>query len=254
MNVTPNSFSDGCQLQTLEAFEARLHQFGSIECIDVGAESTAPINSPISAEEEWSRLSPFIPTLLNLKPHLSIDTYHAETILNWVKLWKDHKLNTSLVWNDVSGIWDEHVEEFLKQGPQFHYVFCHNLAPSRELSGKHMDYVSKSTEGDFLRELAAFLQQGSHPRVILDPCLGFSKTYEQNWYVLEHFSRLQDMLPHGRWLLGFSRKSFLRKRYNLTLDDREILDQKHLEVLRILMGQARGELWIRTHRPELINF
>ncbi len=234
MNITPNSFSDGGE------YDLSRLSF-PVDAWDVGAESTAPMNASISPEEEWSRLEKHLPDLLKV-PLLSLDTYHPETIFRMSSLRKN------LIWNDVSGKFDAHVENFLSLDSTFQYVLCHNHAPTRDLSGRHMDYVFGTT----LDSLTEFFLKFKHPRVIFDPCLGFSKTYEENWMILENMGELQKRVGHKRWLVGFSRKSFLRKKFGLTLENREELDQKHVQILSEVLAQMQGEVWVRTHRPELL--
>lgn len=250
MNITPNSFSDGGEVLTFANVLSKLETFGQIEALDVGAESTAPMNDSITSHEEWERWQIVLPLIPDFKFSVSADTYHPETISHLVKYWIDHKIKVPLIWNDVSGKFDETVTDFLNEGELFHYVLCHNRAPARELSGKHMNYVKESQH--LFQELADLFLPHRHDRVIFDPCLGFSKTYEENWKILENFHELQEKVPHDRWLLGFSRKSFLRKKLGMTDMDRMKLDQYHLDVLKDVLSLARGELWIRTHRPELI--
>ena len=244
MNITPDSFSDGGELSSPDLIFERLQTLLKFEAIDIGAESTAPKNSPITWKTEWERWLVVLPLLKEVTTTISADTYHPETIFELVKYWKDHKLKSKLIWNDVSGKFDDSVRDFLKTG--FDYVFCHNLSPTRELSGRHMDYVLADLD------LQGFFHQQRHPQVIFDPCLGFSKTYEQNWEILASFEDLQKKVNHNRWLIGFSRKSFLRKKF-LT-DDREQLDQIHVSLLVEFLKLASGEVWVRSHRPELIPY
>lgn len=254
INITPNSFSDGGESVGLSEIESKLKQFGDIDVVDFGAESTAPMNAPISSEAEWDRLQVILPLLKDLKPKISIDTYHSETIFKMVKFWRDEKLSQTLIWNDISGKFDEDVKEFLKI-QNVEYVFCHNLAPAREESGKHMKYLSEKTGEDFLQELIQFLSKQNHPKVIIDPCLGFSKTYDQNWMILDNFANFISQIPAERFMLGFSRKSFLRKKYNidgLASDDRKKLDEIHAAIVKNLLTSLQGEIWVRTHRPELL--
>jgi dihydropteroate synthase len=255
MNITPNSFSDGGENSSPEKIQSKLISFSSLHAVDVGAESTAPMNTPITWEEEWERWEIFLPFLGQIKSSLSADTYHPETIFKLVKYWKDHHLSIPLLWNDVSGKFDDHVRDFLKEGQRFEYILCHNRAPTRALTGKHMEYVAPA-EGLLFEELSDFFGPRKLPQVVFDPCLGFSKTYEENWHILEHFSKLQKILRHENWLLGFSRKSFLRQRFNLSLNDpkqKQELDQVHLMVLSPILQRAQGTLWIRTHRPDLMT-
>lgn len=250
MNITPNSFSDGAEVLTPESFMAKLSTMGELEALDIGAESTAPMNESISWQTEWQRWQMVLPLLKTFPFSVSADTYHAETIFNLIKFFKDHKLKNTLFWNDVSGKFDESVREYLSLSENFHYVFCHNRAPTRELSGRHMNYVQ---EGNLKEELCTFFSSHLHPRVIFDPCLGFSKSYDENWWILDNFKTLQTLIPHKRWLLGFSRKSFLRKKIGLVKMEKEKLDHYHGVVLKSTLVGISGEIWVRTHRPDLIE-
>ena len=248
LNCTPNSFSDGGDIHSTESFEKKMASFGHLESLDIGAESSAPMNESISWKTEWERLIPFLPLLKSFSGVLSFDTYHPETMEEILKYYLNNGFDHELIWNDISGKFDGFAKEFLSMSPRFSYVFCHNLAPKRELSGRHMDYVDPDLCLESLRD---YFTPHKLPQVIFDPCLGFSKTYEQNWSILEEFGALQKMVGHSRWLLGFSRKSFLRKKFNLTLTDRDELDRIHGEVLKKI--SLKGEVWIRTHRPELLE-
>lgn len=248
MNFTPNSFSDGGEL-TAANFSEKLKSFGNVDAIDIGAESTAPMNEPVPWEEEWERLKPVLPLLKGFKGVLSFDTYHPETMEEILRYYVNHSWDQTLWWNDVSGKMDGFVKDFLELSPTFSYVLCHNLAPNRALTGRHMDYVDPELT---LEKVADYLRPFAIPQVIFDPCLCFSKTYEQNWMLLDHFTKLQELTGHNRWLLGFSRKSFLRKKYNLDVSEREKLDQAHVQELKTLRNNSHTELWIRTHRPELL--
>lgn len=247
MNITPNSFSDGGELNTPAKIEEKIRTFSALEAIDIGAESTAPMNEPVSWENEWDRLKPNLPLFKSFPGTLSFDTYHPETMEEILKFYLEHGFTQNLIWNDVSGKFDHFAREFLSIAPHFSYVYCHNLAPKRELSGRHMDYIDPHLSLESLRD---FFGGFKLPQVIFDPCLGFSKTFEQNWMILENFGRLQEMTGHDQWLLGFSRKSFLKKKSGLT--EREALDQYHQDILEKMRPTLRGTVWIRTHRPDLV--
>jgi dihydropteroate synthase len=242
LNVTPNSFSDGGKFFEPSQIESRLNFLDQFDVIDIGAESTAPMNTSLNHSMEWERWKLVLPYLKHLKAVISVDTYHPETIFEILKYFKDEKLSQKLIWNDVSGKFDDYVVEFLKSGHD--YIFAHNLSPQRELAGRHMDYVCPELH------LEDYFIDKKHPQIIFDPCLGFSKTYEQNWWILENFAHLTKSIGHKRWLLGFSRKSFLRKKYDSL--DNEKLDQIHKDELMKAISDYSGELWVRTHRPELI--
>jgi dihydropteroate synthase len=243
INITPNSFSDGGEFFSSESISTRLSFLNKFDAIDIGAESTAPMNASILWTEEWERWQMVLPLLRSLTATISIDSYHPETVFELVRYFKDHKMPQKLIWNDVSGKFDESVREFLKTG--YDYIFCHNLAPSRALSGRHMDYLSEELD------LLSYFSPFKLPQVIFDPCIGFSKTYEQNVEILASFGDLQKKLNHNRWLLGFSRKSILKTKYQTT--DRDKLDQLHIQEIEAILPTCDEETWVRTHRPELIR-
>ena len=247
INLTPDSFSDGGEISP-QNFLKKIESWSAVDALDIGAESTAPMNESISWETEWERIMPYMPLLKGHKGIFSFDTYHSETVEEILRYYVNNGWDQEIIWNDVSGKFDGFVRDYLSLSPKFSYVLCHNLAPNRALTGKHMDYVDPELTLEKIRD---YLSPFAIPQVIFDPCLGFSKTYEQNWEILNRFNELQTMTRHNRWLLGFSRKSFLRKKFNLTTHDREKLDQKHIDVLSQI--STTGEVWVRTHRPELIS-
>ena len=254
INITPNSFSDASDPLNPQIFADILKTFSKAPILDLGAESTAPMNSSISYEEELARFEPYLDQIFASDKIISIDTYHPETIFFFQNEWKKRSLKNPLVWNDVSGKWDESVERFLKASGPYSYVFAHNLATTREQSGRHMEFTQRELSGtELMNHLEQYFKPYCRENVVLDPCFGFSKTYEQNWFALEHLGELQKKLQHNRWLVGISRKSFLRQKYQLTskLEDREQLDQIHLEEIKRMSREWVGEIWLRTHRPEL---
>lgn len=263
INITPNSFSEDENNLSFVNLEKKIQDFGMIECVDLGAESTAPKSHPIDAQTEWSRYQEIGLKLIEKIPAqtlISIDTYHPETIYKISKVLKDRPL----IWNDVSGQVDDEVISFLVSRPNVYYVLSHNLAPNRRMTSAHMNYVSKVSEETFFWDMVSFFgerlklfrQKNVQGRVIFDPCFGFSKSVEQNLYLMKNFSHLAREVEHNMWLIGISRKSFLRAKHGvevLTPQTREYLDQQHENDLReILIDFPYPFVWVRTHRPELL--
>lgn len=254
INITPNSFSGDSASLTPDILNSKLEALRDIPILDFGAESTAPMNVSISYEEELARFAPYLDQIFSWEKVVSIDTYHPETIAFFQQEWVKRSKRNPLVWNDVSGKWDDEVERFLSIPGPYSYVFSHNLAPSRSQSGAHMKFTADHlSREEFFQGLVDYFRPHVRSKVILDPCFGFSKTYEQNWEAIERFGELQKILNHEHWLFGISRKSFLRQKYNLTnsLEDRDLLDQHHKDEIRRLSARWIGEVWIRTHRPLL---
>ena len=263
INITPNSFSEDENNLSFANLEKKIQDFGMIECVDLGAESTAPKSHPIDAQTEWSRYQEIGLKLIEKIPAqtlISIDTYHPETIYKMSKVLKDRPL----IWNDVSGQVDDEVISFLVSRPNVYYVLSHNLAPNRRMTSAHMNYVSAVSEETFFWDMVSFFgerlklfrQKNVQGRVIFDPCFGFSKSVEQNLYLMKNFSHLAREVEHKMWLIGISRKSFLRVKHGvevLTPQTREYLDQQHENDLReILIDFPYPFVWVRTHRPELL--
>lgn len=231
INLTPNSFSDGGKFLACEDLLSGWESLAPYcQIIDVGGESTAPKNGPIHENEEQERLEIFFSLLEKLQrddpkklekliaqSSLSIDTYRPSTMHKVALKLKALKLGPwPLIWNDISGVLDRECQEFFKHHPQTQYVLSHNFSPTRQSGSQHLKHVQKISDQDLLESLHSFFEQGlatfqawKRPRPWLDPGLGFAKSGPQNWAILKNMGAFFDRHP-GPWLLGISRKSFLR--------------------------------------------
>lgn len=260
MNLTPDSFSDGGVVASRESFHARLTAWLPwVDGIDVGAESTAPMNASISSVTEIERLEAILLPVLPSWPSqvvLSLDTYKLET-MNW--LLAQAPAHVSVVWNDVSGQLDESVMALLKKHPNLKYVLCHNPAPKRSLAGRHMDYATEGAITPMLRDffrprIKKLLEHDVFSRVILDPCFGFGKTRAQNHALLRELPHLMDELAAAQWMWGVSRKSFLRA--SSEIDPKQEAHQQALDGMAQLWYQESlsrvrhpHTIFLRTHAP-----
>lgn len=223
-NLTTDSFSDGGELLSPQEFNDRLGLWtksGSNFILDIGAESTAPQSQKISSQLEWERLEhSFLPHFDLWKSHsaLSIDSYHPETIerlQSWLAL---RGRGPKLIWNDVSGKIDDDCVRVLKSHKDLTYILCHNLAPSRAETSDHMNYAySENNLSTHIREwfeqkLELVRSHELSHQLWLDPCFGFSKNEKDNWKLLEALPSLCENFSSYPWVIGLSRKSFLRKR------------------------------------------
>lgn len=259
MNITPDSFSDGIlrSVETPSPLLLRRPQHG----LDVGAESTNPKALPIDHATERQRLERHLLPLLEHWPReltLSLDTYQLATI-QW--LLPQLPQGLSVVWNDVSGKYHDAIA-LLHQYPELRYVCCHNPAPTRSLSGQHMNYVSserieRQVREFFLSARADFLRAGVWERTIADPCFGFGKSREQNLALWSELPELMRELAFPAWMWGISRKSFLRTDQEDPRDPstQVVLDQRAREWIVNALEKLTGvhTIILRTHQVGVLE-
>jgi dihydropteroate synthase len=241
LNITPDSFSDGGEAETLSAVLQKttemIQQGASV--IDVGAESTRPSAIAISPAEEWQRLYAALPEVIELcRAHnnlISVDTRHPETAQKAITLGVD--------WvNDVSGEISTGMLDVLKESP-VKYVLTHSLgAPANPTN------VMDTTDvvGDILvwaAEKISFLESEGiiRDRVIFDPGIGFGKNAEDCLKLIQNAKLFHQL--GVEILYGHSRKSFLsRITYHGLSGDR---DKDTAQLSRILALQ--GVQYLRVH-------
>ncbi len=205
LNVTPDSFSDGGKFFTLDpAVEAALAmQRAGADLLDIGAESTRPGSTGISASEELARLLPVLQALRGrLKIPISVDTQKASVA--------EIALGAGAqILNDISG---------LKNDSRLADVAAKFRAP---LILMHMRGTPRSMQkGPFAKDVMKDVTRGlrdaittarragvTKSQIILDPGIGFGKSFAQNYELL---GKLPQLAQLGYPLLvGTSRKGFL---------------------------------------------
>ena len=201
VNVTPDSFSDGGRLASVDqaiAHARRLVDEGA-DIIDVGGESTRPNATPVGVEDECARVLPVVRALAEAGAVVSIDTSKAEVARRALEAGAE-------IVNDVSALADEAMAPLLA-GTSAAVCLMHRR-------GTPADMQSRAVYGDLLAEVLAELEEalarakGIAPeRIALDPGLGFAKTGAHNLLLLR---RQRELTQLGRPLLvGPSRKAFL---------------------------------------------
>lgn len=238
INRTPDSFSgDGSVSvpETLARIDAMLEQGADI--IDLGAESTRPGAPAIGEVEEWARLEPVLKALAKHPSrnefYLSLDSHRAATVE------KALGYGIELV-NDVSGLRSDAMLQVLS-GCDTDVVVMHALTVPADPEITWDAGVDAVAE--ILRWKQAMLQRAASvnidsTRLIFDPGIGFGKTAAQSLNLLAHAGELVD--SGGRWLIGHSRKSFM-KALAAEPDDRDgptlamsaLLAQTGVHILRV---------------------
>ncbi|MBE6523092.1 MAG: dihydropteroate synthase [Thermoplasmata archaeon] len=214
LNLTPDSFSDGGRWN--DTGRALMHAQDMIDqgadIIDVGAESTRPGCTPVSADEEWSRLEPVLRELRRtVDVPISVDTMKAEVAEKALSAGAD-------IINDVNGLRGKGMIEICADNGAA-VVISH-------MYGDYPDMHSDHMSGDYRNEIRGFLYTQSEKaveagisadRVIIDPGVGFGKTPEQNLGIIEDCSFLGDEYSI---LIGVSRKRIVSRTYpDMDADD-----------------------------------
>jgi dihydropteroate synthase len=212
LNVTPDSFSDGGRFNSRDRAveQARKLTADGADIVDVGAESTRPGHTPITAEDEWARLAPLLePLLEEVDAPFSIDTYKAATARRATEL-------GVVVVNDVWGLQHDAAMADTVAEAGAALVVMHN----RTDTDPAIDIVADLRR--FFDQSLDLAQRAGIPneRVILDPGIGFGKTKQQNLAALAATTELQDYgLPI---LIGISRKSIFGALLGATVEGRLI--------------------------------
>lgn len=198
LNVTPDSFSDGgLHLNEADAVRAaaRMKQEGA-DVIDIGAESTRPGHIPVSAAEEIARLKSVVKKVVALGSPLSIDTTKAEVAAFALD-------SGAAIINDIWGLQGDPEMACLAAARNVPVIVMHN----RTEANAAIDIMA-DMDAFFARSFAIAASAGlARDNIILDPGIGFGKTFEQNLVVLKNLESLgKHQLPV---LVGASRKSFM---------------------------------------------
>ena len=231
LNVTPDSFSDGGKWnetdRALAHAEAMLQD--GADLIDIGGESTRPGYTVISEEEEIARVVPVIRAVKEqLGAVVSVDTYKAKVAERALEAGAD------LV-NDIWGLKRDPDLAAVVAGSGAAYCLMHNReeAVYTDLIPDMKKDLSESIE---LARKAGIADD----RIIIDPGVGFGKTYEHNLEVLRRLSEFCSM-PYPV-LLGTSRKSVIGNALGLPVSER-LEGTLTTTVLAVLAGCA----FVRVH-------
>lgn len=231
LNVTPDSFSDGGKFNEPE--KAMTHVAEMIEqgatIIDVGGESTRPGHTVISEEEEISRVVPIIRRIKeNFDIPVSIDTYKPAVALKAVEAGAD-------LINDIWGL--KYDPEMAKVIAQTGVTCCLMHNRNEAVYDDFVEDVIKDLEETVSIALKAGIPQGN---IMLDPGVGFGKTYEQNLMILNHLEELKRLgYPI---LLGTSRKSVIGLTLDVPAGERMVGT-----VATTVMGAMKGCAFFRVH-------
>ncbi len=231
LNVTPDSFSDGGKFNELDTALKHTEEMirDGADIIDVGGESTRPGHTVISEEEEIARVTPVIESIKkNFDVPISIDTYKGAVTLAALQAGAD------LV-NDIWGFqYDRKVAEYTAR---YDAACC--------LMHNRKEAVYEDFQKDFLTDMQACIAIAKEAniaddKIILDPGVGFGKTYEMNLEIINHLEIMKQL--HYPILLGTSRKSVIGLTLDLPVDERV-----EGTLATTVIGIMKGCSFVRVH-------
>lgn len=231
LNVTPDSFSDGGSYHCPDAALYRVEEMinEGTDILDIGGESTRPGYIPVPEEEEIKRVAPVIEAVKRrFDVPISLDTCKAEVAKAGLQAGAD-------MINDIWGLkYDEKMAKVIADA-DIPCVLMHNRREA-----VYRSFISEVVED--LKETIAIAGEAGigDNRIILDPGIGFGKTYEQNLQMLSYLKELSGLgYP---LLLGASRKSVI----GLTLD-LPVTERLEGTLVTTVFGVLAGCLFVRVH-------
>jgi dihydropteroate synthase len=249
LNVTPDSFSDGGRYADVNAAVLAAEDMVSqgAQIIDVGGESTRPGAERIPVGVELDRVLPVIKELVSRGMYVSIDTMHAQVAHAAVDA------GASMI-NDVSGGLSDPAMLSTAAELNVPIILMHWRGPSKTMQ-ENIAYtdVVQDVRTELQLQVDRALEAGINKNnIILDPGIGFGKTFEHNWELLHRIDELQSLgFP---LLVGVSRKRFLG---HLLVDpDGNQRSEQDRDVASAVMGAhllQRGVWGVRVHDVKATN-
>ena len=214
LNLTPDSFYAGSRIEEKKALLKRASEMVSegAKILDIGGYSSRPGAEDISAELEGERIRDAVLCIADKFPNtlISVDTFRSSVARIGLE-------NGAHIINDITG---GHADpEILKVVAEYNaaYILMHMKGTPQNMMN-HTDYE------DILKEMKSYFSDSIRlaksagiDSIMIDPGFGFSKTVEQNLFLLKNLDRF---LALGHPILaGISRKSTIYKTLQINADD-----------------------------------
>ncbi len=238
VNITPDSFSDGGRFLDPEAAivqAVRLAEEGA-DLIDLGAESTRPGATPVSAETEWKRLEPVLARIgAEVRVPISVDTRSPEVAGRALDAGAD------LV-NDVGGLREPEMRRLLARTGAPVVVLHMRGEPATMRENLVYDDLRGEVYGALADAVALALADGiGEDRLLVDPGLGFGKGPEQDLELLAHLGEFRSL--GAPVVVGASRKSFLGH----ALGGAPVGDREEAGIAATVAAALQGADIVRVH-------
>ena len=217
LNVTPDSFSDGGRYTNVEMAVAQALQMiaDGADIIDIGGESSRPNAEPISVDEECKRVIPVVQALSE-QTHIpiSVDTYKAEVAYKALSA-------GACVINDITALYGDSEMSQVVAHAQAGVILMH-------MKGSPMTMQDSPTYHNVVAEVLDWLAKAADraihrgilpSRIMVDPGIGFGKTFDHNLQILRHLMQFRQI--DYPLLIGTSRKGFIGQILDLPVNQRE---------------------------------
>lgn len=234
LNITPDSFYDGGNLNSLN-IKKKFNKVVSSDIIDIGAESTRPGAEPLTEKIELERIENFLNLNLNHN-FFSIDSYKPRVIEFCLK-------NGFNMINDISGGGDNFINIDIACKYNVPIVLMH-------MKGNPANMQIKPKYNNLIDEISCFFETRlnyiskigmSMKKIILDPGIGFGKTFNDNYEIIKKINNFKKF--NCRILIGLSRKSMLN--FNGNSPHQRLYKSLSMQAVSVLNGADI----IRTHDP-----
>lgn len=209
LNATPDSFYSHSRCSDKNHIARRVEQIinegGTI--IDIGGYSTRPGADEVSADEELNRVAEAFAIARSIVPDMpvSIDTFRSSVVKECKKSFGD------FIVNDISGgNLDSEMFQTVAE-LKLPYILTHMRGTPQTMQ-QFTDYGNNNILTNIIQDLAAKISKltllGVND-IIIDPGFGFSKTLEQNYFLMDHLEEFH--IFRMPVLVGISRKSMIYK-------------------------------------------
>ena len=238
LNVTPDSFSDGGSFFDTDAAVAHALKLSSdgADVIDIGGESTRPGAEEVSLDDELKRVVPVIEKLRAVSSTpISVDTYKSAV----ARVAVDRGAN--LV-NDISGLRFDPAMAETAASLGVPVVVMH-------MKGEPKSMQANPTYKNLIEEIHTYFDESIgiaeragllREKIIIDPGIGFGKTFPHNFSILRNLRRFSELgLPI---LVGASRKSFLG-----SLSATDVGDRLEESLAAAVIAVSNGAHFVRVH-------
>ncbi len=239
LNVTPDSFSDGGKYNSPDKAVKRCEKMieEGADIIDIGGESTRPGSDPVPLKEELERVMPVVEAIKKrFDIAVSVDTYKSSVAQAAIDAGAD-------IINDISGMtFDENMPSVLsksncgiivmhikgtpknmQKNPHYEHLIC-------EINEYFENILEKAEKNNIKRE-----------RIALDPGIGFGKTFEDNYKILNNIKAFK--IFNRPILIGLSKKSFI----GYTLDEKDTKNRLYGTIGANITALLRGANILRVH-------